>query len=158
MSQVIGEFKGQYRFLSNFYIAPLRWSDHDWPHSEAAYQAAKTLDHSKWTEFQKMTPVQAKHAGKALVLRPDWEKVKVRIMLEIVLAKFRDNPDLRAQLIETGEIDLEEGNTWGDKIWGISPPYSGRGDNNLGLILMQVRTWYQNQWLKEDEEYDDLCY
>ena len=31
---------------------------------------------------------------------------------------------------------LEEGNNWGDKVWGT---VNGEGENNLGKILMRVR-------------------
>ena len=36
----------------------------------------------------------------------------------------------------TNDAYLEEGNTWGDKIWGT---VNGQGANNLGKILMQIR-------------------
>ena len=39
-------------------------------------------------------------------------------------------------MIETGDEYLEEGNTWGDRIWGT---VNGKGQNNLGKILMRVR-------------------
>jgi hypothetical protein len=51
--------------------------------------------------------------------------------------KFNRNPDLRAKLLATADAYLEEGNTWGDQIWGV---YNGQGTNWLGKILMQVRT------------------
>ena len=31
---------------------------------------------------------------------------------------------------------LEEGNTWGDRVWGVC---QGQGENRLGKILMKVR-------------------
>ncbi|MDE7478548.1 MAG: NADAR family protein, partial [Lachnospiraceae bacterium] len=69
-------------------------------------------------------------------LRHDWEKVKFDIMYEICKAKFSQNEELREKLIATGKVRLEEGNTWGDKIWGT---VNGKGQNNLGKILMRVR-------------------
>lgn len=57
-------------------------------------------------------------------------------MYEICLAKFSQNENLKARLLETGDKHLEEGNTWGDKIWGT---VNGEGENNLGKILMRVR-------------------
>ena len=57
-------------------------------------------------------------------------------MYEIVKAKFEQNEDLRKRLINTGDEELIEGNTWGDKIWG---KVKGEGQNNLGKILMRVR-------------------
>lgn len=41
-----------------------------------------------------------------------------------------------ARLAETGDVDLVEGNTWGDTFWGV---YNGRGENWLGVLLMLTR-------------------
>jgi predicted NAD-dependent protein-ADP-ribosyltransferase YbiA (DUF1768 family) len=60
-------------------------------------------------------------------------------MTELVTAKFQQNPQLAASLIATGHRVLEEGNSWGDAFWGISPAGSGKGHNTLGQILMKVR-------------------
>ncbi len=60
-------------------------------------------------------------------------------MLELVLLKFTSHPELREKLLATDDMVLEEGNTWGDKVWGICPPGSGIGRNELGKILMDVR-------------------
>lgn len=139
MKKPILTFFGEYRFLSNFWIAPFEWEGILWLSSEQAYQAAKVLDRAKWLEFAQMTPTQAKHAGKTVERRPDWDQVKVGIMLDIVREKFLQNPDLASKLLDTGDARLEEGNTWGDGVWGICPPGSSRGRNELGKILMQVR-------------------
>ena len=69
-------------------------------------------------------------------LRHDWEKVKFDIMYEICKAKFSQNAELKDKLLATGDEYLEEGNTWGDRIWGT---VNGKGQNNLGKILMRVR-------------------
>ena len=69
-------------------------------------------------------------------MRSDWEEVKDKVMYEIVLAKFTQNPDLKEKLLATGDESLEEGNTWGDTIWGT---VDGVGENRLGKILMRVR-------------------
>jgi ribA/ribD-fused uncharacterized protein len=140
------EFDGtDFRFLSNFYIAPFEWLGRVWPHSESAYQAMKTVDSRKWDEFLNITPGQAKRKGKQLVMRPDWEKVKVEIMAEILFHKFDQNPDLKMKLIATGDRHLEEGNTWGDRFWGVCPPGSGNGQNWLGILLMELRNIWTGQ-------------
>ena len=64
-------------------------------------------------------------------------------MKEIVRAKFEQHPELTEKLLATGDTYLEEGNTWGDRIWGT---VNGQGANNLGRILMEVR-----EELKEKE-------
>ena len=52
------------------------------------------------------------------------------------LRTARRATDRYAKLLATGDAQLEEGNTWGDRIWGV---YQGQGDNRLGKILMKVR-------------------
>lgn len=139
------EFSGQHRFLSNFYIAPFEWNGLRWPHAESAYQAMKTLDTRKWGEFLNITPGLAKRKGKSLVLRPDWDDVKVDIMAQILVAKFSQNPDLKDRLLLTGDAMLVEGNSWNDRFWGVCPPRSSNGKNWLGRLLMELR----NIWLTE---------
>lgn len=75
---------------------------------EAAFQAQKTLDKKECMAFTQMNPSEAKHAGRRVILRKDWEAVKIGIMHDIVEAKFRQNPSLAAKLIGTGSVYLEE--------------------------------------------------
>ena len=42
--EVINEFQGKYRFLSNFYPCDIVYEGIQYPSTEHAYQAAKTLD------------------------------------------------------------------------------------------------------------------
>jgi predicted NAD-dependent protein-ADP-ribosyltransferase YbiA (DUF1768 family) len=58
-------------------------------------------------------------------------------MEDLVRQKF-SNPALATRLLKTGEAVLEEGNTWGDRFWGVDAR-TGEGENHLGLILMRVR-------------------
>jgi predicted NAD-dependent protein-ADP-ribosyltransferase YbiA (DUF1768 family) len=65
-------------------------------------------------------------------------------MLEIVEAKFVQNPDLAKLLVATGNIALIEVNHWHDNFWGQCNCETcvKTGDyafNNLGIILMRVR-------------------
>jgi hypothetical protein len=133
----INSFQGEYRFLSNFYPATVEYQGIMYPTAEHAYQSAKTLDMNERRRIAQIPfPAQAKLAGRALPLRPDWGTVKFQVMTECVRDKFMRNPLLAEQLLATGDAYLEEGNTWGDQIWGV---YQGKGENHLGLILMQVR-------------------
>ena len=134
------EFKGEFAFLSNFYDADLVWQNMLWPTSEHAYQGAKTLDvQSRLNIASLATPGQAKRAGKTLVLRPDWDEIKYGVMYDIVYTKFIQNYIIARALLDTGDAHLEEGNNHNDTIWGVCPPGSGKGNNWLGLILMDVR-------------------
>ena len=133
---MIKSFRGKYFFLSNFFEAPVTWNGITYQNNEAAFQSAKSTDEKMRASFAMVNPSQAKSKGRHIQLRRDWEKVKFDIMYEICLAKFSQNEDLREKLLATGDQHLEEGNTWGDKIWGT---VKGKGQNNLGKILMRVR-------------------
>lgn len=134
---MINKFRGANRFLSNFFETDVTWEGLTYPSSEAAFQAAKTLDLEERKRFCIMPPTQAKREGYRVKLRNDWEEVKIRVMYEIVLAKFSQNEFLKQKLLATGNEWLEEGNTWGDKTWGT---VNGVGNNYLGKILMAVRS------------------
>lgn len=136
------EFKGKFAFLSNFFPATFTWNNIRWNHAEGAYQAAKSGSFTEQILFSQMTAVEAKRAGKKVILRPDWERVKYDIMYEIVAAKFNQNPPLLKRLLATGHATLEEGNYWKDRIWGVCPAGSGKGNNWLGKILMSIRDNY----------------
>jgi ribA/ribD-fused uncharacterized protein len=134
------EFQGKYRFLSNFWKCRFVWDNILWRASENAYVAAKTTDREFRLEISAIeTPGEVKRFGRKMLVRPDWEEVKVGLMEEIVRAKFQQNGDLAHLLLETGDAILEEGNRWGDRVWGVSPAGSGNGRNELGKILMKVR-------------------
>ena len=135
----INEFRGDYAFLSNFYPAPVSYMGQTYANNEAAFQAQKTLsarEQRKFCIFRMHNPSDAKKLGRDLTLRPDWEKVKVRLMYEICMCKFMQNPELRDKLLATGESTLIEGNNWGDYFWG---KVNNCGENQLGIILMDVR-------------------
>ena len=138
---MINSFKGEHFFLSNFYKAPVHVYGLTYTNNEAAFQSMKTTDMEKRREFILLDPSSAKAKGRRIKLRNDWEQVKFNVMYNICLAKFFENSDLREKLLDTGDEYLEEGNTWGDKVWGT---VNGEGENNLGKILMEVRDFIRN--------------
>lgn len=138
MNDGIMTFRGKYDFLSNMYSATFEWDGRTYRNSEAAYQSAKSLDPAVRDEFSEMNGVVAKRAGTKVLLRSDWESVKDGIMEEVVRAKFSQNPELLQKLIDTGTMELIEGNGWHDTYWGVDLT-SGKGENHLGVILMKIR-------------------
>jgi N-glycosidase YbiA len=137
----IGTFQGQYRFLSNFWPATVEYEGIVYPDVEHAYQSAKTLDMNQRRRIAALpTPAEAKRAGEALPLRADWLQIKYQVMLVCVRYKFTHHPELAEKLLATGDAYLQEGNYWGDRIWGV---YQGQGTNWLGKILMRVRNELQ---------------
>lgn len=153
---VITSFTGPYRFLSNFSPHPveLPWAEGlIFPTAEHAYQAAKVLNYDDMGKIlDAPTPAAAKKAGRSLPLRRDWDRIKRRIMLEVLLAKFTESSELAGHLIRTGQAVLIEGNNWGDTYWGAVEHGSSAlpfwhlggdrilaGHNWLGRELMMVR-------------------
>lgn len=136
----INGFKGEYRFLSNFYPCPIEFEGRMYPTSEHAYQAAKTTEDAFRALIAELSTGAAKRHGRALAMREDWEAVKVPIMLRLLQKKFRD-PILKAALLQTGERYLCESNYWHDNFWGNCDCNTclNTGQNMLGVLLMQVR-------------------
>jgi ribA/ribD-fused uncharacterized protein len=134
----IAAFTGSHRFLSNFWPCRIEMDGMYYPSVEHAYQAAKTLDRKDRRIIQQQPkPGAAKRAGRRLTsLRPDWDDIKLGVMEQLVHYKFEHDPDLRTRLVSTYPEELVEGNTWGDRFWGVC---DGTGENHLGRILMRVR-------------------
>lgn len=137
---MINEFRGKYYFLSNFYETPVTWNGLTYLNNEAAFQSAKTFSDREC--FTNLDPSSAKKLGRKVQLRSDWENVKDDVMYEICKAKFSQNTELKKRLLSTGNEHLEEGNTWGDRIWGT---VNGIGENRLGKILMRIREELRNE-------------
>jgi len=140
----ISRFDGYFHFLSNFYPVDVCLPDeHDlvprrlYRSVEHAYQAGKTLDQpQRLLIHSQRSAAMAKHAGRACILRSDWETQKLPLMHALLRQKFAD-PMLCSRLLATCDRHLVEGNNWGDEFWGVC---KGQGQNHLGKLLMQVRT------------------
>lgn len=132
----VKEFQNQYRFLSNFYPCTIMYEGIEYPTTEHAYQAAKTLDVERRMYISQLqTPGETKRAGKNVMLRRDWDEVKLQVMYDICKLKF-SKPNFIEKLKSTGNQELVEGNKWNDTFWGRC---NGKGQNNLGKILMRIR-------------------
>lgn len=132
---MIAAFDGRHGFLSNFFPSPIDWDGLLYPTVENAFQAAKTLDQERRRAFTDIAPSEAKQLGGLVPLRPDWDQVKLAVMLDLVRRKF-EIPALARRLAATGDERLVNGNVWGDRFWGVC---KGDGKNELGKILMVVR-------------------
>lgn len=136
---IIKEFKGEYEFLSNFGRSEFILDGNLYPTVEHYYQANKAANLADKTKILgAKTPGKAKRIGGEIELRPSFENEKLTIMYRGVLEKFKQNQELRKKLIETGSAVLQEGNLWGDTLWGVDLR-TGEGENHLGKILMEVR-------------------
>lgn len=129
---MIEQFRANYRWLSNFVGGV-----------EQAYQAAKCANQEDADNFLLMRPGEAKAAGKKVKLRNGWEKLKLTVMEDLIRDKFNHEP-YRSKLLATGDETIQEGNTWGDKFWGVDLE-SGEGENHLGNLIMKIRYELRNQ-------------
>jgi ribA/ribD-fused uncharacterized protein len=143
---IYGFFK-EHRFLSNYHVCSIIYEGIEYTSTEAAYQASKIYfpDSKLKTNIERgriaaMSPSESKketHKEEFKVMvRPDWDDIKVNVMYEINKIKFTTHPELREMLLETGDKYLEETNWWSDFWWGVC---NGEGENQLGMILMRIR-------------------
>ena len=80
---------------------------------------------------------------RSIPISQNWEQVKELVMKEALLAKFRQNLDIKRKLIETGDALLVE-HRKADKYWGDGG--DGSGKNRLGVTLMFVRKVIKEQF------------
>ena len=144
----INRFRGEYRFLSNFYEAEFEYEGIIYPTSEHAYQERKTNDPEtrEWirsAETAMECAIRGRSKRTKNVMRKDWFDIKGEVMHPIVREKFRQNPELARKLIETRDATLIEGNYWHDNYFGVCTckkcHSSGQALNMLGNILMNIR-------------------
>lgn len=140
---MIDSFTGQYSFLSNFFPCTVFMDGIQYPSTEHAYQAAKTLDPALRVPFQTGTAGMAKKLGRRLKVRPDWEEVKLGVMEDLLNQKFASGI-LLENLQRTRDQKLCEGNYWHDNFWGSctckkNDVCKRGGSNHLGKLLMKIR-------------------
>ena len=140
----ITDFRGRYRWLSNFHPCMVTLDGETYPSVEHAYVAAKTLDPEIRAVVRNLEkPSDAKKYGRTIVLRPDWEDVKLEVMTDLLYQKFAPHTALCFLLLSTGDAELVEGNVWNDTFWGIC---RGVGENHLGRILMEIRAELETRY------------
>jgi ribA/ribD-fused uncharacterized protein len=69
-------------------------------------------------------------------VRGDWGQVFSQTVEEVLYLKFKQHPDLRSLLMNTGLADIIYSDL-GDSYWGEGP--TGQGANELGRAIMRVR-------------------
>lgn len=123
--------------LANGYPAPITIDGQTYPTIEHAYWALATSDPDARERITNApTAREARNMGQAAQLRSDWNVVRLAVLSWLVREKFRQHPDLAAQLIATGDgrlidsVEMSMSRSWG----------SSREERNwLGRILEPVR-------------------
>jgi ribA/ribD-fused uncharacterized protein len=135
----ITSFRGEYRFLSNFWPCEFVFQGYRWRSAEHAYQAMKNYDLEYWKKLldENTTAADAKRLSRSIEISAYFHTNKINYMRAIVFAKFDQNHKLMQKLKLTSPAILIECNNWGDVFWGQCP--LGNGRNELGKILMSIR-------------------
>jgi ribA/ribD-fused uncharacterized protein len=156
------ESKGEFRFMSNLFVAPFEVDGVTFPTVEHYVQWSKAiLFEGKDSETAKkiMKPPRNKEFTEAKSVKAlgkkvkdfseaRWDEVKLQVTEKAIRAKFV-NPKhgLLEKLVATGTRQIGEANPR-DKYWGIGTsedtadaknPKKWKGQNQLGKILMKLR-------------------
>lgn len=128
----------EFRFLSNFHVAPFSVGAAVYQTVEHYYQASKATNMDDFRHVMAAQhPADAMRRGRTIQVPTAWEHMKIEVMTRAVRMKFEQNKDLTEMLLATEGFELVEYAPWGDTFWGVGKDYVGQ--NNLGKILMQVR-------------------
>lgn len=145
-------YRGEEAFLSNFYYAPFTLDNHNFVTVEQYYQYKKclTLGHINMAAkiLRTARSLQAKSLGDKFddTDSDDWMEERAQCMLNGMVAKFTQNPNLAVKLIDTGNVGLYEATT--DRYFGAGVGLGSNlwltrnwtGVNAAGKICMNVRS------------------
>lgn len=133
--------------FSNLYKRDISFEGRIFLTAEHAYQAGKARkDEVKEWILSAPSPslvAMAAHGLYTWDIVPNWSRIKVDRMRQVLRAKFTQHEDLMGLLLSTGEARLVEvGKTDNavNRFWG---EVNGKGQNMLGVLLMEVRSELQ---------------
>ncbi len=146
-------------FLTNFFhlnpkkrVHSLTIDGKQWRSTEHYFQAQKFIDNKPI--YNQILNANKSHDAFEIAqrnkqfVRADWNTrdqlrmaLKDKVMIKALWAKFTQNPDLKKQLLATGNQVLIE-NSPTDTYWGCGA--SGDGKNQLGQMLMYIRYLLNN--------------
>jgi len=160
------ESKGEYRYMSNMFVAPFEVDGMTFPTVEHYFQwskammfegkdsesAKKMMKAPRNKEFTEAKSVKALGKKVKDFSPAQWDDVKIPIMEKAVRAKFVNvKHGLLEKLLATGDRPIGEANPR-DKYWGIGTsvdtadaknPSKWKGQNQLGKILMKLRNEFK---------------
>lgn len=159
------KFRQEFGYLSNFNVLKnkIHYLGYNYISVEAGYMAQK-CDDIAWKKYcSTISPHgnaqgEMKKAAYKVDLVKDFRDKQLKIMLDLLRLKFRNNPELANKLVATYPRMIMEGNVWNDRYWGATiskrdssnnveleklykefPQYFYVGENYLGRLLMKVR-------------------
>lgn len=132
-----------YGAFSNLFRRSIEFEGAVYPTAEHAYQAGKAVRQSvrDWIQAAP-TPALAAMAAHGLYtwdVVPNWAEIKFDRMRKVLKAKFSQHPDLATLLLSTGDSRLVEAGTVNNAVNRLWGEVDGKGQNMLGVMLMEVR-------------------
>ena len=116
----------------------------EWPSVEHYYQAMKFEDEAIREEIRQLAhpndtvKLVKKYKRK---IRKDWKKIKITVVTRGLYIKCRTHEAVASALLKTGDRKIVERSQY-DYYWGCGR--DGRGDNNYGKVLMNIRNRLAN--------------
>ena len=136
-------------FLSNFHPSKFYFRGQPYTSLEQGYQCTKAKVYQDERAFESIlgaqTPALMKAIGREIVVNEKWDTLKLQVMTDLLLAKFRQNKHLYYSLLNTRPLNLIEATL--DGYWGAGCTLGSvaleeecwTGQNQLGRLLVQVR-------------------
>lgn len=132
-----------YGAFSNLFKRVIVFENREFPTAEHAYQAGKARKEAvrEWI-LSAPSPALVAMAAHGLYtwdIAPDWSATKFDRMRGVLRAKFTQHVDLQALLLSTGTARLVESATTDNAVNRLWGEVNGKGQNMLGVLLMEVR-------------------
>lgn len=153
------ESKGEYRNFSNMSQHPIDIDGEKFPSVEHYFQAMKAREFKDDEMYNKIVTAKTAKAVKAMgkkvknFVKEIWDSKRDEVMEKAVHAKFTQHPELRKQLLDTGDKPIGEADPR-NLYWGIGTsvesekskyPSKWRGQNRMGRLLMKIREEFLSQ-------------
>lgn len=144
MDDVIGFYPREFYPLDNFSSFKVEWNGYLYSSLEEAFQAASFLS-SDEELVEKIKHSHSAHEAQKIAYenldkqRPDWDKVQLDVMEELLRLKVEQNPYVKKKLLQTGSYMIVEDSPK-DSFWGWGENRDGK--NNLGKLWMKLRQEY----------------
>ena len=101
-------------------------------------------DNSDWKDIcqnKNETAGEIKKLSYKIILIENWDQIKFDVMRSCLFYKFNQEP-FKTRLINTGNQNIVEGNSHGDKVWGVDLlDAPNLGENHLGRMIMEIRQY-----------------
>ncbi len=132
-------YEPEFFAFCNYSAFALEWKGKLYMTSEHVYHSEKFEDENLKEQIRNTRSAHDSHMFADInkdKRRKDWDKVKLVIMKEILIAKVEQHSYIKEKLLQSGDRELIE-DSWLDSYWGWGPDKNGK--NHLGKLWMEIR-------------------